>query len=554
MKKITGLMILGLVMLFAISACGDGGTPAVTTPQETAPPAAGTPPATTADPTPTAPADTADTGDSEGPFHGGTLRVVGTTEGAGPIGVPWTGHVSAQDTWLQGPVMEALLREHQDSTVSPLLATSWEVSREDGTIYFEIRQGVEFHDGSPLNAESAKWNLEKTLEYSNPAVRYTVDIVGPYSIRLNMETPVTNATINTFAQLPFRFISMEHYETYGFDSSRENPIGTGPFMLINGGEYVRGSHTRAIRNPNYWNEGLPFLDAVEYHLLTDAMTQTLALQAPHGDGSIDALRTHNSEQIATFRDLGYTNLWINQMGTALFPSSANEDSPMANLYVRKAISAAIDRDMLCMALGFNVWTPLYQFTTPARPLHFVTEPGYGVPSFDLDQARAWMAEGGFPDGFRTGLYVQPGTADTNTAAALQAMLAEIGIHVDIVFPDAGAFVALTRVDGWEGLVLHNVMNAVVHANTASMLFTRASGNFISMRKSDTFEELIDTSITVFGDNVAEVRAVSDYIADEALFISMWLTNSSTIVRPGIEGLSFRDNIIRYEYVWFDWQG
>jgi|GEM_PF-1245139 len=560
MKKVIGLMIIVLALLLMVAACGNGndGDPGPVTPPESVQPgaeASATPP--------TVANDNADGNDQqennqpqndEGPFHGGTLRVVGTTEGAGPIGVPWTGHISAQDTWLTGPVKQTLVREHQDSEVSPLLATHWDINLDTQTITFTLQQGVTFHDGSPFNAESAAWNLDKTQYYSGLAISYTVDILDNYVIRVNMETPITNGTINQFAQLPFRIISMVHYETYGYDSSRENPIGTGPFMLTNGGEYIRGSHTRAIRNPNFWMEGQPFLDAVEYHLLTDRMTQTLALSAPHGEGAIDALRTHSSEQIAHFRDLGYTNLWINMMGTALFPSSANPNSPMANVYVRRAISAAIDRDLLVAALGFNVWTPLYQYTTPARATHFVTDPDYGVPRFNPEQAREWMAQGGFPDGFRTTLYVQPGTADTDTAAAIQHMLAEIGIQADIVFPDAGAFVALNRVDGWEGLMFHNVMNAVVHANTASMLFSRAAGNFVSMEKSDEFEQLIQTSIEVFGDNVAEVRDLSDYIVDNCLIISLWLTNSSTIVRPGIEGLSFRDNIIRYEDAWFDWLG
>jgi ABC-type transport system substrate-binding protein len=237
------------------------------------------------------------------------------------------------------------------------------------------------------------------------------------------------------------------------------------------------------------------------------------------------------------------------MGAQIFPSSANPDSPWANLLVRKAASAAIDRDLICASLGWGVWTPLYQYTTPARPQHFVTDPDFGNPRYNPDQARAWMEEAGFADGFDTYFWIGPGTIDRDTASALAAMWEAVGIRVAIEFADSGAFTALNR-GGWEGLFYHHIMNQTHHEFTAR-LFTRSGGWFVSADFGDTFEELYLASISVFGDTTAEVRAVKDWIYDNQLIIATWLTNSSTIVRPAFQGLNFRDNALTYSEIWLD---
>lgn len=102
---------------------------------------------------------------SEQSKYGGVLRTIETVEGSMPIGVPW--EARGADTVLMKPVLENLIREHVDGTLHPWLATGWEVSEDKKAITFFIREGVKFHDGTDLNAEAVKWNLDKQIESSS---------------------------------------------------------------------------------------------------------------------------------------------------------------------------------------------------------------------------------------------------------------------------------------------------------------------------------------------------------------------------------------------------
>jgi len=467
-----------------------------------------------------------DAEDESGYRHGGTLRIVEAASAGGPLGLTWV--IRPSDTWLIAPAMQNLVREFHDGSVEPQLAESWSVDEDNDVVRFYLRQGVVFHDGSQFNAEVVVFNLD-LIQENIALIPFEATVIDDYTVDVHFPNGLTNGSVGFFAHVNFRIMSMESYLQNGEDWALENPVGTGPFRLV---EYIPGLHVILERFDDYWEPGKPYLDSIEFHMIGDVMTQNLALAADPGQGAVDALRTQTPEQGARFREMGYHVHSVTNRVKSLFPSSDNPDSPFVNKYVRLALSAAIDRELIMTARGFGIQYPMYQFIVSSRPSH-VTDSGYGVPRYDPDLARELLARGGFPDGFRTTMTCQPGSADREAFVAIQNMLENVGIIVDIEFPEGAGFVS-TRSNGWEGILTNTVTNFVHIENNFTQIFGQDANQFFSMQNSDELEAL-GQATQFFGDNRAAIREAQDYMLDNGLVIPLWASPELTIMRPGVHG-------------------
>jgi peptide/nickel transport system substrate-binding protein len=219
-------------------------------------------------------------------------------------------------------------------------------------------------------------------------------------------------------------------------------------------EYVHGQYLKAVKNPNYWQPGKPYLDGVEFDFIRDTMTQNMAIQSTGSDG-IDVLNINSAEQISQLKATSQFDIVLLGTGPVIMtPSSMDEKSPLSKLEVRQALSYAIDRDALVAARGFGIYTAGTQLVPPNSPAYL--EDSYNQ-TYDQQKAKDLLTQAGYPDGFNTTIYVQPGIVDKDSAQAIQQMLAEVGIKAELQFPDAGGHATL-RSKGWDGIMLGGLRN------------------------------------------------------------------------------------------------
>ncbi|MDR1205506.1 MAG: ABC transporter substrate-binding protein [Peptococcaceae bacterium] len=429
MKKALGLFLV-LLMFFSLAACGGG---------------ANTGTANTADTATTAPAGgngPTEATAEEGPKYGGRVRWVGVGDTAEAIGLPQ--YLPAANTTLLPPWAECLLLEETDGTIQPFLAESWEIQDAENQVLFKLREGVYFTDGSEFNAEVAKWNIDLMIETKimNPAV-IGCDVLGDYEIAVLLNG-FTNAVLPIFASHSFCFVSKENFDKLGVDEAKNNPVGTGPFIMK---EQVPGQRIIWERNDNYWQEGKPYLDEIEFVQMTDTMTQNASVLSTNDGDRVDVLNTFLGEQIQLLGNTAPVTVTKIPSGQiSLYPSSREASSPLNKLEVRQAISYAIDRESITDARGFGVLTPALAFV----PAPYIGNFGdRNFFEYDPDKARELLAAAGYADGFNITLYNTP-NVDTDAMVAIQSMLGEVGITVSIESPEAGAATEL-RVNGWEGL-------------------------------------------------------------------------------------------------------
>ena len=143
-------------------------------------------------------------------------------------------------------------------------------------ITFTLRRGVKFHDGSDLNAEVVKWNLDNYINAGMEVYWSSVDIIDDYTIRANFTTWVCNMPASfgdagTIAVI----VSKAAFDKNGKEWMMSNQIGTGPFKFVS---YNQDVSINFVRNLDYWIKGKPYLEGIEYIIVGDETTQKMLME------------------------------------------------------------------------------------------------------------------------------------------------------------------------------------------------------------------------------------------------------------------------------------
>ena len=333
-------------------------------------------------------------------------------------------------------VYDGLVR-YKDGTleVEPALAESWTIS-DDGKVYtFDLRDGVSFHDGSPLTAEAVKFNFDRMLDENHP-----FHDTGPFPLSFFFSAidsvAAEDADTVTFTlkepYAPFLsnlayptglIVSPEAVKQHGKDFGR-NPSGTGPFRFA---EWESNAKVVVVRNDDYWG-GAPALEAVVFRPITDANTRVAEMLA----GGIDLMVEVPPDSVATFS--GDATYQVHeQAGPHVWFLILNaKEGPLADKKMRQAVNYAIDKQ----ALVENVLQGTAEVAAGPTPPAFAWAYNEELDPYPYDpaKAKALIDEAGHA-GAELTFYVTEGGSGmldpVPMGAAIQADLAEVGLNVEI---------------------------------------------------------------------------------------------------------------------------
>ena len=530
MKKILCALLSLVMALGMLSACGD----------KSGPDPAGTPAAPSDNTNATTPpADSAPSADPAQEKSGGTLKIGVKSECVHTM-CSFTLTGAGVDYYYSWPVYESLFKPNAEGSVDPWLLESYEMDKDSLTYTFHIRKGVTFSDGTVLDAEAVKWNLDHYLEVGAKVEALlssieSVEIVDDYTIQLNLSTWSSILPYAFSRECGYMF-SPTFFQEHGAEYCDENPCGTGPFVMT---EWNYDVSKRFEARDDYWGGDVK-LDAVEYIIYTDALVASAALQS----GEIDIYLAPDADTAASLQSQGYDikTCAVKSHSYLLCYNSLNESGkdPTGDLRVRQAISYAIDADALVEAVWGSFGNVRNQFGVGE---HFYSQDvqGYG---YDPEKAKALLAEAGYPDGFTIDFKTEDSSALKNAATIIQQYLSDVGITANLQIlsgADANAAEA-----GWgEGLWLHG-SSVYVSApmQMASMFRQNLSGHVLGLTnllRPDDVEAALALSVSAASDeesvqavgeanrlltdehcivyNLAEVAtlfAVNDYVKDSGV--------------------------------------
>ena len=346
---------------------------------------------------------------------------------------------------VQG-VLEFLLRADKNGDVYPWLAESYEVAEDKMSITFKLHQGIKFHDGSDLNAEVVKWNLDNWIEAKAQPLWKSVDIVDEFTVRVNL-----NAWRNTVplsfceGTAPVEMISKAAFDKNGLEWVKANPVGTGPFKFES---FVPDVSLKMVKNEDYWVEGRPYLDAMEMQFVGDPVTIQMVLQSGDADMGGSPLNKLKEYEAQGFKVDSITEaIWC------LVPDTANPNSPWANQKVREAVEYAIDKEAIAKTLGYGYLEAPY---TIAPRTSTAYDPDTSPKrTYDPEKAKQLLAEAGYENGFDTTIIIFPPAQD-DIIITVQSQLKQVGINVNLDHTDFGRWVTFMGPGSWpENAVLYS---------------------------------------------------------------------------------------------------
>lgn len=316
------------------------------------------------------------------------------------------------------------------------LAESWSIS-EDGKVYtFDIRQGVTFHDGSAVNAESVMAALNRTKNessYMNRYFGYIVDMkaVSEYVLEITLEKPIS-VFLSWLAMPEAAIVSTAAVESMGEDFST-HPVGSGPFVFQS---WIPDTEVVLTANANYWR-GAPKIETIVYRIIPDASTRRLELESGSVDisqqnGQLYSLPVEDMKAFESNPDIKVIML-PSQIIRELAFNNNSETSSVRDLKVRQAMAYAVDYDGIVEYLlggtASRVMGPLTTNNWAFSDAVLENSPF----TYSPEKAKQLLSEAGYAEGdLNFKLYTFQGTLWGMVATFLQENFANVGINVEIV--------------------------------------------------------------------------------------------------------------------------
>lgn len=344
---------------------------------------------------------------------------------ADPSGVDPQTSVAGSDNVAIFPAFDALIG-YDPATLEfgPGLAESWEFNEDYTQLTLSLREGVKFHDGTDLTAESAVASLQRFKDqgqYPYLDDVTTFEVVAPNQIRLTMAAP--NASmVAILASRAGMLVSTAAADQVSAEEFNRAPVGAGAFRLV---EWRSGDRLIYERFEDYWNPDAIHLDRIEMRVIPDRQAAVNALlngeiHFSEGLDGSDLARLEGNADLEVSTPIG---LWYYQIYMNL------SQEPLDDPLVRRAIAHAIDRDLLIEGAVNGLGEPAWYFLPE---VHWAYDPEMtGVYEYDPDESRRLLAEAGHPDGVTFTVTHQPSPTETRRIEIVQAMLSEVGIEMQL---------------------------------------------------------------------------------------------------------------------------
>jgi peptide/nickel transport system substrate-binding protein len=429
-------------------------------------------------------------------------------------------------------IFDSLLDFAPESTdVVPALATEVPQPENGGLQYtFNLREGVKFHDGEPLNAEAVVFNFERwrftdneyhtgggsqTTEFSyysamfngfdDDSVIESVEAVDDYAVRFSLTEPqgpfLKNIAMITFAMASPKAIR-ENVENFW-----QEPVGTGPFKFVS---WDKGSQIKLEKNADWWGGdvseseggGGPFVDQVVFRSIPDNTSRTAALTG----GQLSAADGLPPDDVPTVQQAEGLKIDYRPPLTIGYLAMNVQKEPFDNPQVRQAINMAIDMPKIVEAFFGETGDVATTYMPPTVP--FFDDQIEHYP-FDPEGARQMLQEAGVENLEPTLWYMpipRPYIPDgKGIAQAMQQDLKEVGINAKLVTYEWGTYLQRTgkgdhdmALLGWTGDNgdPDNFLNVLLSSKTA----TETSALNIAYYKNPEVDKILDQAQTTIDEN------------------------------------------------------
>ncbi len=392
--------------------------------------------------------------------------------------------------WLQlsvtGNVYEPLVGRGKDLALAPALATSWK--QTSPTVWrFELRKGVQFHDGTPFTADDVIFTLARVAGEGSDLRSNVNDIkevrkVNDFVVEIETKTPfpiLPDALSTTYIMSKKWCETNQATRPVDRRKGIENAAsfranGTGPYRLRERQPNVRSTF---VRNGNYWGKIDGNVQEVIFTPIANDATRVAALLSGEVDvmepvplQDVDRINASAGARVIAGPELRTIFLGMDQKRDELLYSSVKGKNPFKDKRVRQAFYQAIDMEGIKKTVMRDAANPTALMVGPGIN-GFLAEQNKRLP-YDPEASKKLLAEAGYPSGFEVTMncpndrYVN----DARICQAVAANLARVGVKINLAAETKGTyFPKILRRDtsfyllGWTPTTYdaHNALNALM---------------------------------------------------------------------------------------------
>lgn len=336
---------------------------------------------------------------------------------------PTAGAASAIAEVVQYNVFETLTKIKPDGSVGPLLAESWTVTPDQKTWTFKLRRDVKFHNGEPFSSANVKLSFERAAD-----AKSTNKDKANFTNMESVTTPDANTVIIKLKDADPDFLFLMGQATAiivdpkSMATNATAPVGTGPYTV---GQWVKGSSIVLNKWPAYRNASAVAMNRVTFRFISDPAAQVASLLS----GDVDAFpRVAAARSLEQFKADSRFAVMTGASRAKAIVAINHRKKPLNDVRVRRAIAAAIDRKAVIQGAADGFGTPIGSHYAPSSFGYVDTT---GINPFDINKAKALLAEAGVKTPLELSLKLPPPPYARQGGEVIAAQLAKIGIIAKI---------------------------------------------------------------------------------------------------------------------------
>ncbi len=426
-------------------------------------------------------------------------------------------------------IFEGLVKPDKNGDLMKALASDYSVS-EDGLVYtFTLRQGVKFHNGNLVTAEDVKYSLDRVsgLLDGTPLIT-ALSVITDVTIVDAETVQVTVGKANT--ELIYNFNAAIIPAGSG-EAENAQPIGTGPFSFVS---YTPQVGIVVKKNADYWQEGLPYLDEVNFKVVNSAETALMELQG----GSIQICSYLTDSQAEELKDKFQILAAPSAVVQAIFFNNA--DPLLQDVRVRQAICYAVDKDLANEFVAGGNAIPISSAMLPTLKSYYTDlNDVYGLES-NVEKAKALLTEAGYPNGIDLEITI-PSNYEFHmqTGEVIIEQLKEAGINAKINPVEWNTWLD----DVYNGRKYQSTICGITGDMTPGYLMNRfqstSSKNFVNFA-SEAFDAECAKAVAAFHptETANPYKEMQTSLTNEAGSAFLMVPPTTVAVSPKLAGYTF----------------
>lgn len=430
----------------------------------------------------------------------------------------------------------------EDGSVSSRLAETWEVSEDNRSYTFHLRENVKWQNGEIFTADDVKFTYERAKEsaycVSEASNIASVEVVDANTVVVNFENADPYA-LQKLGIMNMAIVNQKAVEAAGEDFGR-NPVGTGSYTLES---WSSGNQMVLERFDDCWR-GKAALKTVTVRVISDYSAKVMSIQSADVD-MIDAI---SSSEVDKIKNTDGVEFMLQNTYEICYIGMNETQAPFDNKLVRQAISYAINKEDILIG-GSNGLGEV------SNSILADTLPGYKDMSYpyDPDKARELLAEAGYPDGLTVDACFMATADSTMIVPIIQQQLAEVGVTLNI---------QMLEVNAWIQNVPENTIFWITCKgnlpNADSALYAQLhssarglSGNLTYVNDAE-IDRLLDAGRVEFDEKerVQIYEQVQDLMKDDASMIPVHTSPKTGAVVTGLQGCRLWPVTMYYFYDYY----